>query len=125
MALATRIGKPVIVAETAYPWANDVYNESWAGKSGMAYGFSPQGQSAYIAHVISIVKALPRHLGRGVWWWGAEFTADQRMFARNPWHIDLFRPERRGIASGEYALLCRSAVGERCSGACARWCGRC
>jgi arabinogalactan endo-1,4-beta-galactosidase len=109
MALATRIGKPVIVAETAYPWANDVYNESWAGKSGMAYGFSPQGQSAYIAHVISIVKALPRHLGRGVWWWGAEFTADQRMFARNPWaYRSLF--DQNGEALPAVNTLCSAAV---------------
>jgi len=109
VALAKRIGKPIIVAETAYPWANDVYNKSWAGKPGMAYGFSPQGQSAYIAHVISIVKALPRHLGRGVWWWGAEFTADQRMFARNPWaYRSLF--DQDGEALPAVNTLCSAAV---------------
>ena len=109
LALAKRIGKPIIVSETAYPWSNDAYNESWDRKPGMAFAFSPQGQSAYIAHVISIVKTLPKHLGRGVWWWGAEFNADQRMFARNPWsYRSLF--DSRGEALPAVNTLCSAAV---------------
>lgn len=109
LALADGIGKPIVVAETAYPWSNDRFNKSWASKPGMAYEFSPQGQRAYIAHVISIVKALPKHLGRGVWWWGAEFNADQRMFARNPWsYRSLF--DSSGEALPAMNMLCSAAA---------------
>lgn len=109
LALAKSIGKPIIVAETAYPWSNDKYNKSWAGKPGMAYAFSPRGQSEYIAHVISIVKSLPKHLGRGVWWWGAEFNADQRMFLRNPWsYRSLF--DESGNALPAVNTLCSAAA---------------
>ena len=107
-ALAVSIGKPIIVAETAYPWSKE-HNKSWAAKAGMTYPFSPQGQRAYIAHVIAIVKALPNHLGRGVWWWGAEFTADQRMFLRAPWsYRSLF--DSRGNALPALRTLCSAAV---------------
>lgn len=108
LALAKSIGKPIIVAETAYPWSNDRYNKSWAGKPGMVYAFSPRGQSEYIARVISIVKSLPKNLGRGVWWWGAEFNADQRMFLQNPWsYRSLF--DERGNALPALSSLCSAA----------------
>ncbi len=79
------LGKPVIVAETAYPWINDRHNADWAKKPGMNFPFTPAGQAAYARKVIEIVKSLPHHLGQGVWWWGAEYNADQRAFKNNPW----------------------------------------
>lgn len=75
----------------------------------MAYAFSPRGQSEYVAHVISIVKTLPNHLGRGVWWWGAEFTADQRMLSRNPWSYRSLFGER-GNALPAVQTLCSAAA---------------
>ena len=51
----------------------------------MEFPFTPSGQAAYAKAVIAIVKSLPDHLGRGVWWWGAEYNADQKAFAQNPW----------------------------------------
>lgn len=108
-ALARSVGKPIIVAETGYPWSHNAYNESWARKPGMAYPFSPHGQSAYIAHVISIVKAVPHGLGRGVWWWGAEYNADQRKFLHNPWsYRSLFNAH--GNALPALKTLCSAAV---------------
>lgn len=83
--LARRIHKPIIVAETAYPWANNHYNNSWKARPGMSWPFSPSGQVAYIKQVISIVKRLPGHRGRGVWWWGAEYNSDYSGFKNNPW----------------------------------------
>jgi arabinogalactan endo-1,4-beta-galactosidase len=83
--LAREIHKPIIVAETAYPWIDDAHNNSWKHKSGMQFPFTPAGQAAYAKAVIHIVKALPGHLGRGVWWWGAEYNPDQKVFRNNPW----------------------------------------
>ena len=83
--LARSVHKPIIVAETAYPWINDEYDSSWKSKPSMQFPFTPAGQAAYAKAVIEIVKALPDHLGRGVWWWGAEYNPDQKAFAHNPW----------------------------------------
>ncbi len=79
------LGKPIIVAETAYPFINNAYNANWLKKPGMQFPFSPTGQAAYAKAVVTIVKALPHHLGRGVWWWAGEYNADQAEFSRNPW----------------------------------------
>ena len=83
--LADSVHKPIIVAETAYPWINDAHNANWKSKPGMQFSFSPSGQARYAQAVIKIVKTLPDHLGRGVWWWGAEYNPDQKGFAHNPW----------------------------------------
>ena len=79
------LGKPIIVAETAYPFIADADNASWLKKPGMQFPFSPAGQAAYAQAIIKIVRNLPHHLGRGVWWWGGEYNADQAEFSRNPW----------------------------------------
>lgn len=83
--LAAVVHKPIIVAETAYPWIDNAYNADWKAKPGMQFPFTPSGQAAYIRSVVKIVKALPDHLGRGVWWWGAEYNSDQSAFVHNPW----------------------------------------
>lgn len=83
--LADSVHKPIIVAETAYPWINDAYTADWKSKPGMQFSFSPKGQAQYAQAVIRIVKALPDHLGWGVWWWGAEYNPDQKGFVHNPW----------------------------------------
>ena len=82
--LAT-VGKPIILAETAYPWINNSSNSSYSGQPGFDYPFTPAGQAAYAAAMIADVKAIPNGLGRGVWWWGGEYTADQADFANNSW----------------------------------------
>jgi len=67
---AVRYGKPVIVAEDAFPWTNSV--SSWTNK---LYGFPPtvDGQVSFIAALAQIVKSVPHHLGMGVFYWGAEY----------------------------------------------------
>jgi arabinogalactan endo-1,4-beta-galactosidase len=79
------VGKPIILAETAYPWTNNGYNSSYSGQPGFDYPFTPAGQAEYAAAIIAEVKAIPNGLGRGVWWWGGEYTADQVDFVNNPW----------------------------------------
>jgi arabinogalactan endo-1,4-beta-galactosidase len=62
---ADRYGKPVVVAETAFPWTN----------SADVVGFpaTPEGQSRYVLRLAEIVKGVPGGLGRGIIWWGTEY----------------------------------------------------
>ena len=108
--LAKSVHKPIIVAETAYPWINDAHNASWKSKPGMQFPFTAAGQAQYAQAVIKIVKGLPDHLGRGVWWWGAEYNADQEGFAHNPWsYRSLF--DRHGNALPAMRVLGAAALG--------------
>ena len=108
--LAESVHKPIIVAETAYPWINDAHNANLKSKPGMEFPFTPSGQAAYAKAVIAIVKALPDHLGRGVWWWGAEYNPDQKGFAHNPWsYRSLF--DRHGNALPAMRVLGAAAHG--------------
>ena len=67
---AVRYGKPIIVAENAFPWTNTV--TSWTNK---LYGFAPtiNGQVSFIAALAQVVKSVPNHLGAGIFYWGAEY----------------------------------------------------
>jgi arabinogalactan endo-1,4-beta-galactosidase len=62
---ANRYHKPVIIAETAFPWKN----------STNIFGIpaSPEGQTQYLATLAQILKSIPNHLGAGVVWWGSEY----------------------------------------------------
>lgn len=67
---AVRYGKPIIVAETAFPWTNTV--TSWTNK---LYGFPPtvQGQVTFMTAMAQIIKSVPNNLGAGIFYWGAEY----------------------------------------------------
>jgi arabinogalactan endo-1,4-beta-galactosidase len=67
---AVRYGKPVVVAETAFPWTNSV--TSWTNK---LYGFAPtlDGQVSFIAALAKVVTSVTNHLGAGIFYWGAEY----------------------------------------------------
>jgi arabinogalactan endo-1,4-beta-galactosidase len=67
---AVRYGKPIVVAETAFPWNNSV--TSWTNK---LYGFPPttNGQVSFIAAIAKMVQSASNHLGVGVFYWGAEY----------------------------------------------------
>ena len=67
---AVRYGKPVVLAETAFPWTNSV--TSWTNK---LYGFAPtvDGQVSFMAALATILKSVPNHLGAGFFYWGAEY----------------------------------------------------
>ena len=65
-------GKPVIVAETAFPWNE----KNWKGEklekiNGIAPGKA--GQVEFTQHLGEILRSLPEHKGVGLYWWGAEF----------------------------------------------------
>ena len=67
---AVRYGKPVMLAETAFPWTNSV--TSWTNK---LYGFAPtvDGQVSFIAALAKVLQSVPNHLGAGIFYWGAEY----------------------------------------------------
>jgi arabinogalactan endo-1,4-beta-galactosidase len=62
---ARRYGKPVLLAETDFPWTN----------STNIYGIpaTPEGQVQYLATLAQVVKSVPGGQGAGICWWGAEY----------------------------------------------------
>ncbi len=62
---ALRYQKPVMVAETAFPW----------GGTTNVYGIpaTTNGQVQFVAALAQVVKSLPGRRGTGVFWWGTEY----------------------------------------------------
>ena len=60
-----RYGKPVIIAETAFPWANstDIYG----------IPASTNGQVEFVTALARVIKRVPEGKGLGVFWWGTEY----------------------------------------------------
>lgn len=65
---AAAFKKPIIVVETAYPWAPDEKSEM----KNMNWPQTPEGQKVFLREVTATVKATPGHLGVGVFWWYPE-----------------------------------------------------
>ena len=63
--LAKKLGKPIMVVETGYPFAeNDAQKAAqWE------FGATPHGQKIFLQKLIQIVREVPNNLGRGVVWW--------------------------------------------------------
>lgn len=62
--LALRYQRPIIVVETAANWTPG----SMDGKK-PEFAETPEGQRAFYSAVVAAVKAVPKGLGRGVFWW--------------------------------------------------------
>jgi arabinogalactan endo-1,4-beta-galactosidase len=77
--IAARYGKPVLIAETAYPFTtgNDdgLVNIITSGTPVNGYPASPAGQSAMLRDVMSLVQAVPNGRGMGVLYWEPTWTA--------------------------------------------------
>ena len=67
---AQHYGKPVVIAETGFPWTNTYWKTN-------IQGFTPSvtGQVAFMAALAKVVKSAPNQLGAGVFYWGAEYQA--------------------------------------------------
>ena len=65
---ARRYGKPVMVAETAFPWTNSYWTTNIYGLPG-----TTNGQVQFVAALAQVVKRVPDGLGAGVFWWGTEY----------------------------------------------------
>ncbi|OAR26400.1 arabinogalactan endo-1,4-beta-galactosidase [Streptomyces sp. ERV7] len=77
---AARYGKPVFLAETAYPFRLDskdaLTNQiDTTGELVAGYPASPAGQSAWLRDVMNVVEAVPNGRGLGVFYWEAPWTA--------------------------------------------------
>ena len=70
---AVEFGKPIIVAEDAFPYTNTCPS-AWLSQ---LYGYppTPAGQVSFITTLASIMKSVPNHLETGFFYWGAEYQA--------------------------------------------------
>jgi arabinogalactan endo-1,4-beta-galactosidase len=71
--IATKYGKPIVIAETAYPWTDasfdsfpDVYHGAPA--AGMPT-YAPAGQQEFFTRLIAAIKATPGGHGAGFFYW--------------------------------------------------------
>lgn len=77
---ASRYGKPVFVAETAYPFrldSDDAHENiiDLPGELVSGYPATAAGQLAWMNSVANIVEAVPNGRGLGVFYWEATWTA--------------------------------------------------
>ena len=63
---AARYGKPLMIAETAFPW-----DTNSAPIVGINPG--PDGQVAFIVELAKIIRKVPEGRGLGIFWWGSEY----------------------------------------------------
>ena len=87
--VSTEIKKPVLIAETAYPWTpekfgNDVINTDTAHIDG--YPQTPLGQSSYIETLNKLIRNQPKNLGVGTWWWEGLATIVQSKDGKIWWN---------------------------------------
>ena len=78
--LALRYGKPIVLAETGYPWTLD-----WADYTNNIIGLESQllpgypasvgGQTAFIQDVRQVLEQVPNELGRGYFYWEGTWIA--------------------------------------------------
>jgi arabinogalactan endo-1,4-beta-galactosidase len=73
---AVRYGKPIIIAEAAFPFTNSCPT-NWLSR---LYGYppTPAGQVSFIEALGKIVESVPKHLGAGFFYWGAEYQGKAR-----------------------------------------------
>jgi arabinogalactan endo-1,4-beta-galactosidase len=60
-----RYNKPVIIAETGFPFANST--------NLVGFPATTNGQVNFVGALAQIVKGLPGQKGLGIFWWGAEY----------------------------------------------------
>ncbi len=78
--LITNYHKPVIIAETSYPFTllwNDNTNNLVGSASQLipAYDATPDGQNAYTKAMIDLMASLPNQQGLGICWWAPEWVS--------------------------------------------------
>jgi arabinogalactan endo-1,4-beta-galactosidase len=102
LALAAKeTGRPVMVAEVAYPWKSD---EHWAGGKNLDYPLSPAGQEAFLRECLRAVKAVPEGRGAGIYYWYPEAV---QVWGLHTWvggSCGLFDDKGRLLPGACYAL---------------------
>ncbi|MFQ5572132.1 MAG: glycosyl hydrolase 53 family protein [Rhodothermales bacterium] len=78
--LADRYRVPILVAETAYPWTLGWFD----GETNIVglpeqlhpgYPATPEGQAAFVHHVVATVEHTSSGLGKGVCYWSPDYVA--------------------------------------------------
>lgn len=69
---ALRYAKPLIVAETAFPWVATNWNGTAVGPI-VGLNPSPAGQVQFVETLAAILRAVPNGRGLGLFWWGSEY----------------------------------------------------
>ena len=77
-ALATRYGKPIVIAESQYPWTlangDSTGNFVWqSSQLSTGYPASPGGQEIFYNDALSILAQVPHHLAQGLFYWEPEW----------------------------------------------------
>ena len=82
-ALATQFKKPIVIAESQYPWTlaqaagNNtgifVWNMSQIQADSANYPPTPAGQVSFYNDLLSIIHQIPNHLGAGLFYWEPEW----------------------------------------------------
>ncbi len=73
--LATRYGKEIIIAETAYPWTTQYENDGTGNIVGSSttllqgYPATVKGQKDYLFNLIKLIKQTPNNKGVGFFYW--------------------------------------------------------
>jgi arabinogalactan endo-1,4-beta-galactosidase len=70
---AVRYGKPIIIAEDAFPYTNTCPS-AWLTNL-FGYPPTPAGQASFVAAIGQIIRNVPNNLGRGFFYWGTEYQA--------------------------------------------------
>ncbi len=86
--LASRYGKDIIVAETAYPWTLSSYDNvgNIVGTSSQLHTGYPAtvvGQYNFLYDLIQIIKNVPNNKGKGIFYWAPEYISVQPI--GSPW----------------------------------------
>jgi arabinogalactan endo-1,4-beta-galactosidase len=76
--LATRYGKPIVIAESQYPWTlaagDSTGNFVWqTSQVPDGYPDTPGGQLSFYNDLLSIIHEIPNHLGTGLFYWEPEW----------------------------------------------------
>ena len=70
---AVEFGKPIVVAEDAFPYTNTCPS-AWLNQL-FGYPPTPDGQVSFVADVGQIIRNVPNNLGYGFFYWGTEYQA--------------------------------------------------
>jgi len=86
--LASLYGKELIIAETAYPWTLQWFdnNNNIVGEPGQlhsGYPASVDGQKGFLRNLMNIVRSVPNQKGVGLFYWAPEYISVQPI--GSPW----------------------------------------
>lgn len=81
--LATRYGKEIIIAETAYPWTTQYENDGMGNIVGsgttllQGYPATVKGQKDYLINLVKLIKQTPNGKGVGFFYWEPSYISVQ------------------------------------------------